>query len=235
MPPPSADFSYNQLSLSLYLSHVSTGKNKLKKVLLFVRSKKDRQATEEIVHQIQQQALAKVNAGGKRVLHEGRPQMMLTLQPDKHGDWVARSQLSGQLWSFKKGDYIKIDNHHDINVVITVAHYFISENGDFVEDTKATKKYPVLVPGSCLEIGVDDNKDMGRISISSNLESDPAETFAVTHNGKLVVSYNNFANQSCIFSFKRRKVDMKKVESLDDFQKELFLSKCLEVDSLDNN
>lgn len=222
-----------QLSLYLYLSNVATGKKKLKKTLFMVRSKRDRQATEDIVQQIHSQVISKLKQKGKKVVHEGKAQMMLVLQPDKNGDWVARSQFSGQLWSFKKGDYIKIDNHHDVNVQISVYHYFISESGEpaFTEDKgQSPKQFPELAPGASLEIGIDDKE--GRTLTPSNMESDPSETFAVTHNGKLVMSYNSFTTQTCIFSFKRRKSDMKKVESLDDFQKELFLSKCLEVDSL---
>jgi len=229
--PPVLDI--NQISLYIYLSHVSQGKDKLKKTLFMVRSKKDRQSTEDVVQQIQQQAINKLKQEGKKPICEGKAQIMLILQPDKNGDWVARSQFSGQLWSFKKGDYIKIDNHHDVNVEISVNQYFVSDgDAPFIEDkNNSPKKYPVLGPGACLEIGIDDNKD-GRISAASNLDTDPSETFAVTHNGKLMMSYGSFQSQTCIFSFKRRKTDMKKVESLDDFQKELFLSKCLEVDTM---
>jgi len=52
---------------------------------------------------------------------------------------------------------------------------------------------------------------------------DPAEIFGVTRNGKLLATLNEDSKDTCIYSFKRRKVDMKKVESLDDFQKELFM------------
>lgn len=192
-----------QLSLYLYLSNVATGKKKLKKTLFMVRSKRDRQATEDIVQQIHSQVISKLKQKGKKVVHEGKAQMMLVLQPDKNGDWVARSQFSGQLWSFKKGDYIKIDNHHDVNVQISVYHYFISESGEpaFTEDKgQSPKQFPELAPGASLEIGIDDKE--GRTLTPSNMESDPSETFAVTHNGKLVMSYNSFTTQTCIFSFK---------------------------------
>jgi len=172
----------------------------------------------------------------KQVFHEGKAQLMLVLQPDKLGDWVAKSAYSDQIWNFKRGDYIKIDNHHNVDISINVHYYYIpaaNKAGSdklFIEDFKSPKKYPTLFPGGSLEIGVDENRD-GRLALAAELDFEPSETFAVTKNGKLVFPVTqepNMFNETCNFSFKRRKDNMKKAESFDDFQKEIFLSKCLD-------
>jgi len=230
-PPITAQPDPDGLSFYLYLSNVTARNDKLKKMLFMIRSKKSKQQTEDVVKEIQKKVATELEQKGIQLLHEGKAQMMLILQPDKNGDWVARSQLSDQLWSFKRGDYIKIDNHHTVNVSIGVHYYLITDTNNgcsYIEDPKSPKKYPELSPNASLEIGIDDNRD-GRLSAASSLESDATETFAVTHNGKLVMTYN-FFSETCTFSFKRKKDNMKKIESLDDFQKELFLRKCLEVD-----
>ena len=72
---------------------------------------------------------------------------MIMMQPDKNGDWVAKSNItSDNFWSFKRGDYIKIDNHHNVDISINVHYYYISEknnNGQieksFVEDFRSPK------------------------------------------------------------------------------------------------
>jgi len=227
------------MSIYIYLSHIVAANNILKKTLFMAKSEKNKWETEQIVQQIQQQVVSDITQKGKQIFHEGKAQLMLLLQPDKNGDWVAKSIYSSQdnqVWNFKKGDYIKIDNHHNVDISINVHYYYIpsaGKNGSdklFVEDFRSPKKYPTLFPGGSLEIGVDENRD-GRLALAAELNCEPSETFAVTKNGKLVQpssSESTMFNETCSFSFKRRKDNMKKAESFDDFQKEIFLSKCLD-------
>eukprot|EP01115_Flamella_aegyptia_P004168 TRINITY_DN18218_c0_g2_i1.p1 TRINITY_DN18218_c0_g2~~TRINITY_DN18218_c0_g2_i1.p1 ORF type:complete len:92 (+),score=27.19 TRINITY_DN18218_c0_g2_i1:261-536(+) len=81
------------------------------------------------------------------------------------------------------------------------------------------------------------SQQKSRLALSAELDFEPSETFAVTKNGKLVypltMSDPNLLTETCNFSFKRRKdINMKKAESFDDFQKEIFLSKCFAEPSL---
>jgi hypothetical protein len=164
---------------------------------------------------------------------------MLMMSPDKNGDWVARAANCDNVWNFKRGDYIKIDNHHNVDIGIQVRYYYVSDKNvytgksenSFIEDVRSPKKYPTVFPGGSLEIGIDDNGN-GRLALAADLEFEPTETFAVTKNGKLTlyaVNDPNIYTETCNFSFKRSKnINMKKAESFDDFQKEIFLSRCLE-------
>jgi len=221
------------LSIYVYLANIVAGKNALKKVLFMVKSMKDRKQTESIVQRMQEEVTSRLQEQSKRLLNEGRDaQLMLLLQPDRNGDWQARSSYTDQLWNFRKGDYIKIDNHHHVDIGIRVHHFFIPEDPaeTYVEDLRSPTKYPILFPGGSLEIGLDENKD-SRLALAADLNCEPADTFAVTHNGNLVVAADkNMFADTCVFSFKRRKYEtnMKKISSLDDFQKELFLSRCLD-------
>jgi len=235
LEPGSAIINEKNLSIYVFLSNIVAGKNALKKILFMVKSMKDKKQTEAIVQKIQQQVSAKLQQQSKRLLHEGKEaQLMLVLQPDQNGDWQARSSTD-QIWSFRKGDYIKIDNHHNVDIGIRVHHFFIPDDPaggcSHIEDLRSPTKYPILFPGGSLEIGLDENKD-SRLALATEMDSQPSETFAVTHNGSLVMisEKNNMFEDTCLFSFKRRRTDtnMKKISSLDDFQKELFLSKCFD-------
>jgi len=237
-PNPSV-INEKNLSIYVYLANIVAGKSVLKKILFMVKSLKNRNQTDVTVQTIQQQMIAKLQQQGKRLLFQGKDaQLMLVLQPDQNGDWQAKSSYTEQIWSFRKGDFIKIDNHHTVDIGIRVHHFFIPEEGNsenFLEDLRSPTKYPILFPGGSLEIGLDENKDSRLALAATELNSEPPETFAVTHNGNLVVSTGkNMFDDTCIFSFKRRRVEtnMKKISSLDDFQKELFLSRCLDTTCL---
>jgi len=233
-PPGPSILNEKNLSIYVYLANIVAGKSALKKILFMVKSLKDKKPTDTIVQTIQQHMNSRLQQQGKQLLYEGKgAQLMLVLQPDQNGDWQARSSYTEQIWSFRKGDFIKIDNHHTVDIGIRVHHFFIPEDsgdGSFLEDLRSPTKYPILFPGGSLEIGLDENKD-SRLALAAELDIAPSETFAITHNGNLVMaSDKNMFNDTCIFSFKRRRVetDMKKISSLDDFQKELFLSRCLD-------
>jgi hypothetical protein len=221
--------SQKDMAVYVYLANIVAGKNSLKKILFMVKSMRDPRETESIVQKIQAEIVSNLITQGKNVLDVGKlAECMLFLKPDANGDWQARSN-GDRVWSFKNGDFIKIDNHHSIDIGISVHHFFIPSEGEteYVEDARSPSKYPMLFPGGSLEIGLDENKD-SRLALAAELDSDSSETFAVTRNGRLLFDNSNIYGDSCIFSFKRRRADMRKIASLDDFQKELFLSRCLD-------
>ena len=116
-----------------------------------------------------------------------------------------KSNYCEQIWSFRKGDYLKIDNHHNVDIGLRVHHFFIP--GDdaecpFVEDMRSPTKYPILFPGGSLEIGLEESNE-SRLALASEIYSDPSETFAVMHNGKLILAREKYLfDETCIFSFK---------------------------------
>lgn len=194
------------LSIYVYLACVLAKQTCISKILFMVKSMKDRQQTDEIVQKIQQQVVSKLRLEGEQLVNDSKDaQLMLLLQPDKNGDWRAKSSYSERIWNFRKGDYIKIDNHHGMDVGICVHHYFIPQDDSedqFLEDFRSPSKYPVLFPGGSLEIGLDDSRE-ARLALAAGLDSEPSDTFAVTHNGAVatVVDKNVF-DETCIFSFK---------------------------------
>lgn len=196
------------LSIYVYLSNIVLAKNKnrLKKTLFMIRSKQNRQETENISQQIQQFVIEELQRAGKKLLHVGKAQLILILQPDKNGDWAARSTFTGKDWNFKKGDYIKIDNCHDMDISICIHHYTIPARDEryfgtplYTEEHNSPKKYPTLFPGGSLQIGVEGNKD-GKLALASRGETKNSETFAIFDNGQMVSEYSNCG---CIFSFQR--------------------------------
>eukprot|EP01117_Protostelium_nocturnum_P007311 TRINITY_DN2613_c0_g2_i1.p1 TRINITY_DN2613_c0_g2~~TRINITY_DN2613_c0_g2_i1.p1 ORF type:complete len:699 (-),score=220.76 TRINITY_DN2613_c0_g2_i1:41-2137(-) len=216
-------------AIYLYLSCVTAGKTHFKKALFMVRSLRNRKATDEVVQRIHTEYVNGLKNRGKKLINEGSAQLMLALLPDTKGDWVAWSQRyqlptdsatnsssqlgrefsmqSQKLWSFRQGDYIRIDNHHFVDISIRVHNYVIPAGTDFPEHllkTPSPYKYPTVFPNGYLEIQLDENKE-GKIGIGTDLEEDqPSEIFATIHRGKLIAT-NTSNTDICALSFKRRK------------------------------
>lgn len=205
-PSPMPPTDSSTLSLYIYLSNVIVGKHTLKKTLFMVKSQKPREDTDTIVQKIQKRLLDRLVEQQKRVLNEGAAaQLMLVLSPDKSGEWIAMAPNSEQIWNFRKGDCIKIANFHSVDISISVYHFFLPEleevSAHFVTNFTAPKKFPLLFPGGCLEIDVDENKH-ARVDVASK-NPEYSKTFAFTHNGKLIGDTEN-VNETCVFSFKRK-------------------------------
>lgn len=203
-------------SLCIFLSHVLVGKKSLKKVLFTVKTNKSIKETEDQVQRIHSDIVKKEQDKGKTVLHAEKAQLMLTLQPDRHGDWVAVSSYAAdRVWAFKKGDLIKVDNYHSIAVDITIHNLNLEDP----ERALRPHKYPSVLPGASLEIGIDSNtyEHLSLVGFSSD-----TEIFAITNNGNLVTDIN--FTDTCVFSFKRRESVMGKNASFDDLTASFFAS-----------
>lgn len=200
-PPSIVDLSgETMLSVYVFMSHIIKTDSHLKKVLFMVKSKQSRTLTENIVSELHSREIARIKESSLPLSYEeSHPQLLLILQPNKTGNWIAVAQPFQKVWNFQKGDFIKIDNCHSCDISILVHHYFITENNE--PYSLQSQKYPILFPGGSLQIGVDENKD-GRLSLAKDfVHSEDSETFAVMQNGKLVSM--NQKSDACIFSFSR--------------------------------
>jgi len=216
------------LSIYIFLSNIVMGEKTWKKVLFMVKSRRTEEETTRIVQMIHQDLTQTLKKKGKKLYEEGmEAQLMLALQPGRNNEWIAVSQPS-RIWNFKDGDYIKIENRHSWDVSICVNHYTIldketSDGRQYVEDN-APSKYPVVFPGGALEIEIEGRTE-GKLTWANMSNGDVGETFAVTKHGKLVA--HTETNDCCTFSLKRKKHQMIKNDSFDDFlQKEIFVSKA---------
>src|SRR5690606_3923844 len=101
--PPVFSFDMEKtkmLSIYVYFGFITGGKNGLKKKILFmVKSKKDYSETDRIVQLMKDEVVASMKARRKNVQQIEKAQVMLILQPDKNGDWSARSHITNQYWS----------------------------------------------------------------------------------------------------------------------------------------
>jgi len=80
-------------------------------------------------------------------------------------------------------------------------------------------KYPSVLPGASLEIGIDTNtyEHLSLVGFTTD-----TEIFAITNNGNLVTDIN--FTDTCVFSFKRRETVMGKNASFDDLTASFFAS-----------